>query len=120
MPCDGMQRNAQERREYEAAIEELAAQIAEGTVQVKKNPFTGQVSVSGWSGTRAAKAGWCEGCCLSQLGTRAQPQTLKQKMAQVGLKRGVTFTAANHAGHAHVVGAGHGGHCTGSGAGHKH
>lgn len=102
MPCDTMKRTAEERARFEAAFEELMEEIEAGVKKVQKNAFTGEVSISGWTGSAAAREGWCEGCAIVAA-TQRNPQA-------TGMKWGQKFTAATHNGHSHtVVKSGHGG-----------
>ena len=97
MPCDTMVRNAQERRLFDAAVEELAADLASGAKVIRRNAFTGEISISGWAQSAAKATGWCEGCALRTIESKGWA-TKSLKAAGITKKK---FVVASHNGHGH-------------------
>ena len=112
MPCDNTARTIQEKQERIDSLKELETLISTGRVSVIRNR-QGQVEIVNWSATRAAQAGWCDGCALAGLAVNGN-QIVKTKLAALGVKvGGSAWVSASHASHTHKALAG-GGH------GHKH
>jgi len=82
MPCDSYARTVEQDRKREEAVDELEKAIAAGKVMVTRN-VRGEPTIINWSATKAAKAGWQEGCALHFLAAHGGWLT-KQKLAKVG------------------------------------
>lgn len=86
-----------------AAIAELDRQIAAGERTVLR-AMNGEVQISDWVSTRAAKSGWCEGCAMVVLATAETTSwATRSKLAAAGVQKGGSFVAASHNSHPHKV-----------------
>jgi len=86
------------------AIADLEADITAGRKRIVRS-LSGEVGVTDWGETRAAKAGWCEGCALTVL-TQMEGASwvTRSQLTAAGVVRGGSFVAASHNSHAHKVG----------------
>jgi len=97
MSCDtGITEEVKKLRDE--TLKDFEVQIALGKVVIVRNS-KGELAVSGWSQTSAAKAGWCEGCCLRQIAAHGS-WVAKSKLAAMGITS-KPFVVASHGGHGH-------------------
>jgi len=104
MPCYEAA-NIAEKKVMNDELKQLEQDIATGKVIVTRN-YRGELSVSGWSTSGAAKASWCEGCALAEMATSGS-WLVRSKLAALGLQKGKEFVAATHNSHNHKVGGQH-------------
>jgi hypothetical protein len=97
MPCDtGITEEVKKLRNE--TLKDFEVQIALGKVVIVRNS-KGELAVSNWNQTSAAKAGWCEGCCLRSLQQHGNWVT-KSKLTALGITD-KPFVVASHNGHGH-------------------
>lgn len=98
MPCDtGI--TEEERKLRAETLKEFEVQLALGKIVIVRNN-KGELAVSGWNQTSAARSGWCEGCCLRAIATNGS-WVAKSKLAAAGITATKPFVVASHNGHSH-------------------
>jgi hypothetical protein len=97
MPCDtGITEEVKKLRDE--TLKDFEVQLALGKVVIVRNN-KGELQISNWNQTSAAKAGWCSGCILRQIATNGS-WVAKNKLAAMGVTN-KPFVMANHNSHSH-------------------
>mgnify|MGYP001577865663 CR=1 FL=1 len=101
MACSTMQRTVREQEEFAAALKDLEKDLVAGKLKVSRNA-KGELTIEKWRESRAAKAGWCDGCAMAAIANQGSWMAKRILKEQGNVANGKTFNTVGH-GHPHKV-----------------
>lgn len=98
MTCNLMALSREVQAQRDKALKEFEADLILGKYTLVRNN-KGEIQVTNWNQSNAAKTGWCEGCALREIQQRGS-WLAKNKLAQYGVNQ-KSFITAGHNSHKH-------------------
>lgn len=89
--------NQEKQEQMDAARKEFEADLILGKYTLIRNN-RGEIKISNWNQSKAAKVGWCDGCLLREIQQKGS-WLAKNKLAQYGVTN-KSFVTVGH-GHSH-------------------